>query len=100
MRGIVGELWWGGVPLGRAFWDHMLLRGTLINIVASIAALILLSADASNLVIAIFHFATVPWNFVLFVAVWRAAVRYEGPPQRANAARLAAAAWFVAALAV
>ncbi len=100
MRGIVGELWRGAAPLGRAFWDHMLLRGTLINIVASIVALILLSAGAADPVIAIVHFAPVPWNLVLLVAVWRAAARYDGPPDRANAARLAAAVWFAAALAV
>lgn len=100
MRGIVGELWRGEVPLGRAFWDHMLLRGTLVNILASIAALILLSAGAADPVVAIVHFAPVPWNLVLLVAVWRAAARYGGPPDRANGARLAAAVWFVAAFAV
>ncbi|MGE0255595.1 MAG: hypothetical protein AB7N54_10090 [Alphaproteobacteria bacterium] len=100
MGGIVGALWRGEVPLARAFWDHMLLRGTLLNLTATVAALILLASGVPTAVVAAVNFAPVPWNFVLLVAVWRAAARHDGPAERRSAARLAAAIWFVVAIAL
>ena len=91
------RLWRGDYPLARAFWDHAIIYGSLANLIATIAALGVLAANAPGLLsLAIFLIPT-PYNLVAAVGVWRSAARYRGPPVWANAARIAVIIWAVIA---
>lgn len=67
--------WHGSVPLSRVFWRDMLGVGTLINLLASLAALILLSQGLVPPMAVALHFAPIPYNLFLFMAVWRSPQR-------------------------
>jgi hypothetical protein len=64
----------------------MLAAGTLINLLASFAALMLASQGAPLAVAVVVHFAPLPYNLFLFLALWRL-------PGRPSLAAGAAAAW-------
>lgn len=76
------------MPLRRLLWRDMLGLGTVLNLLASIGALALLAAGAPGLAAAALHFAPVPCNVFLFVALWRR-------PDRPAWAVALAAAWVV-----
>lgn len=89
--------WLGQVPLDRLFWRDMLLVGTGISIASSAVALILLGLKMPlGLVLAV-HFAPVPYNIFLTIAVWRAA---EQSGAKASLMLLGSALWLVATVAV
>lgn len=87
--------WRGEANLTTVFWRDMLLVGTLINGVTSVAAIALLGAGASPILSAAVFFSPLPYNIFLFVSVWRAAERSNGAG--AAAAKLVAALWLTAA---
>jgi len=70
-----GRRWRGEVPLRRLFWRDMAALGTLINLVASLAALMLASQGAPAALAVALHFAPVPYNLFLAMAVWRSPQR-------------------------
>lgn len=82
--------WRGEVPLARMFWRDMIGVGSLLNLAASIGALILLAHGAPAGVAAALHFAPLPLNAFLFAAVWR-----NG--RRSPLTRTAALAWLLIA---
>jgi hypothetical protein len=71
----VKNLWRGELPLARVFWTDMLVVGTVVNIAATIAAMLLFVAGAPIAVGVAVHFAPLPYNLLLFFAVWQAASR-------------------------
>lgn len=73
--GYLRALWRGGVPLGRVFWTDMIAIGSLVNIGAAIVALVLFAADAPVWLGVGAYFAPLPYNLLLFTAVWRSAAR-------------------------
>ena len=90
MTGLIGffsSRWRGEVPLSRVFWLDMLGIGTVINLLASLAALILLSQKLDPRIAVALHFAPPPYNLFLFMVVWRA-------PRRTAFIGAVAAAWF------
>ena len=80
--------WRGQVPLRRLFWRDMLLAGSLVNLLATFAALMLVAQGAGVGMAALLHFAPLPFNLFLFVALQRA-------PQRTQAHLAAALLWLV-----
>ena len=70
----VRRLWRGELPLVRVFWTDMILIGSLVNIVGTAAAMLLFVSGALVLGV-IVHFAPVPYNILLFLAVWQSAAR-------------------------
>ncbi len=66
----------------------MLLIGTLVNLLATFAALIVASQGAPDPVAAIVHFAPLPLNLWLLMVVLRATPRMP-------LARIVGVAWFV-----
>jgi hypothetical protein len=71
----------------------MALVGTAISIASSVAALILLGLKLPlGLVLAV-HFAPVPYNIFLTIAVWRTAERAGGA--KASLMMLGAALWLL-----
>jgi hypothetical protein len=89
--------WLGHVSLDRLFWRDMMLVGTGINVASSAAALVLLGLKIPlGLVLAV-HFAPVPYNIFLTIAVWRTA---EQSGAKASLMLLGSALWLVATVAV
>ncbi len=72
----------------RLFWFDMLAVGTVINLFASFAALMLVSLGRGPTGAVALHFSTLPYNAFLLAAVWRF-------PAVSPAMRLGASAWFV-----
>lgn len=87
--------WQGEAPLGKVFWDDMLLVGTAVNVATTLLAMFLFSTAAPVALAVTIFFVPLPLNFFLAVAVWRSAG--AAPAATAFAARMAAIAWFVAA---
>lgn len=85
--------WRGDVPLGRLFWQDILIYGTTINIVAALFASFLFVQDAPTAVAAIIYFAPLPYNIFLFAALWKSAAAAAEPS--ASAARIAGLLWVV-----
>jgi len=69
----VHRLWRGELPLARAFWTDMILIGSLVNIVATAAAMLLFVSGVPVALGVIVHFAPLPYNILLFLAVWQSA---------------------------
>lgn len=76
--------WQGQVALGTLLWRDMLGVGTVLNLLASVGALGLAAAGAGGAWAVALHFAPVPYNLFLFLALWRR------PDRPAWAAALAA----------
>ncbi|WP_246135802.1 hypothetical protein [Mesorhizobium intechi] len=96
-RSFFRSRWLGQVPIERLFWLDMLLVGTGISIASSIVALILLVLKMPlGLVLAV-HFAPVPYNIFLTIAVWRTA---EQSSAKASLMLLGSALWLIATVVV
>ena len=90
--------WRGEAPLARVFWNDMLLAGTIVNVISTLLAVLLLTTGASTPLVALVHFSPLPVNLFLVVAVWRSAESAAGTA--ALAARIVALAWLLAATAL
>jgi hypothetical protein len=88
----------GQIPLRIVFVRDMLLIGTAVNVVAGMAGLMLIAAEASTNVALGGYFAPLPLNIFLLFAVWRRAA--EVGKVGALMARLVSALWFALALIV
>lgn len=84
--GNVVRRWRGEVALRTLFWRDMLGIGTVINESASSVALMAVSQGVDIRVAAALHFAPMPYNLFLFMAVWRS-------PNRTALTGGIAAAW-------
>lgn len=71
----------------------MLGVGTAINIGATFLALVAAIQGASTGIVAVLHFAPLPYNFFLFAALWRM-------PHRPAVAAVIAVEWFAAVLVI
>ncbi|HEV2900293.1 MAG TPA: hypothetical protein VGX71_21145 [Pseudaminobacter sp.] len=87
--------WRGEAPLDRLFWRDMVLFGSLLNVLATAAAILMLGLKAPLVVVLAVHFFPVPYNLFLFAAVWRTADAAGNA--RAAFFRSAALLWLVAA---
>jgi hypothetical protein len=88
-----GSRWQGLVPLDRLFWRDMVVVGTAINVASSVVALILLGLKLPLVVVLAVHFAPVPYNIFLTLAVWRIAEKAGGA--KASAMMLGSALWLI-----
>ncbi|WP_274627080.1 hypothetical protein [Arvimicrobium flavum] len=93
--GFFRSRWRGEVALGTLFWRDMAVVGTAINLATTLLALALLGLGFSLAVSLAAHLAPLPYNFFLFLAVWRTSDRAGG--WVAQLAPLGAAAWLVVA---
>lgn len=66
-----GERWRGQVPLSQLFWRDMLIVGSVINLFTGFIALMIAAQGSELWVAATVHFATLPYNVFLVLAVWR-----------------------------
>lgn len=79
--------WRGEAPLDRLFWRDMVLFGTILNLITTAAAILLLGLKAPMAAVLAVHFSPLPYNIFLFASVWRTA----------DAAGIAKAAFFKSA---
>jgi hypothetical protein len=85
----------GGLPLGRAFWVWGILGGALVNLFATLAAVVLVTAELPPWLAALAFAAPIPWNILLLVGVWRSAQRPEVSRGAGLTAQLGIAVWVV-----
>ncbi len=71
LPGFFTRRWHGDIALPVLFWRDMLLVGTLVNLAASIAAMIVAATGAPLAIAVAVHFAPLPYNLFLFLAVTR-----------------------------
>ena len=64
--------WRGAVPMRTVFWRDMLAVGTAANLLATFIALMAASQGAPGWAAVVIHFAPMPYNVFLCVAVARA----------------------------
>jgi hypothetical protein len=89
----VVALWKGEVPLGQAFWGYAVVYGTIINIVATAAAVAAVAAGLPDAVGIGLFLVPVPYILTAVVGVMRSANRYQGPPKWAGLAKMAVVVW-------
>jgi hypothetical protein len=80
------ERWQGRVPWRVLFWRDMLVLGTLVNLAATLLAVVAAIQGATTVVVALLHFAPLPYNLFLFAALHRSS-------RRPDLAVIAAVAW-------
>lgn len=80
--------WNGQASWRELLWNDMLGVGTVVNVLATFLALGAAINGADTAVVALLHFAPLPYNFFLFASLWRT-------PQRPAFATIIAAAWLV-----
>jgi len=72
-RAYIGARWNGRIPPRRLVWWEVLTVGTLVNAVAGLASLILLTRGIDGGTWVALHFLLLPYNVFLLLAVWRTA---------------------------
>lgn len=86
-------LWKGQIPLARAFWGYAIIYGTLANLIATVAALMLAVVKVPPAVPVCVFLIPAPYIIVAATGVWRSAESYDGPRRWAILARVTAVFW-------
>lgn len=97
MPGPVMRIWRGEVPLAGVFWGYAILYGSLLNLVATGAALALMAAGLPIAIGVALFFLPVVYSVVILVGVWRSADRFQGERIWADLAKLGVVAWAILA---
>ncbi len=82
------RLWTGELPLARAFWGYAVVGGLAVNLVTSLLFIYLLVLDRPVSAVLAGYGASVPFNLLVLVGVWRAAGRHPGERAHADLARV------------
>jgi hypothetical protein len=69
--GFIGSRWRGEASAVVVYWRDMLAIGSLINLSTSFVALLLAAQGVNLWIAAAVHFAVLPYNIFLVVALWR-----------------------------
>jgi hypothetical protein len=88
-RHFLARRWRGEVSFRRLFWFDMLAVATVLNLFASFGALMLAAFGAHPATVLALHFAPMPYNVFLFLALWRL-------PGRPAEAAAVGAVWLLA----
>jgi len=67
----IGKRWRGETTLIKLYWRDMLIVGSVINLFTGFIALMIAAQGGELWVAATVHFATLPYNVFLVLAVWR-----------------------------
>lgn len=89
MTAFFARRWRGEIPLRVLLWRDMLAVGSVINLLASFAALALAALHMDLRLAFAVHLAPMPYNLFLVIALWRS-------PQRDALASVIALAWLAA----
>ena len=69
--GFIGSRWRGEASAAALYWRDMLIVGSLLNLFTGFAALMLAAQGIELVIAAVVHFALLPYNVFLVVALWR-----------------------------
>ncbi|MBA2723097.1 MAG: hypothetical protein H0W48_13925 [Methylibium sp.] len=89
-RGFFARRWRGERPAAMLFWHDIVVVASLLNLLASFAALMLMAQRAPMGLPVALHFAPLPYNLFLCLALWRHAAC-------SRTLAWAAGLWFLAA---
>jgi hypothetical protein len=78
------KLWRGEIPLEEAFWTYAVVWGIAVNVLTSLAFLILVTMDFPIAAFIAGYGLSLPYNVVATVGVCRAAARDESGSQGAK----------------
>lgn len=93
IRRFIENRWTGRINRHQVFWRDMLITGSLVNLLLTFIAMMLLAQGLSVGLAVMLHFAALPYNLFLLCALWR-----WSPPS--GIARGLAVAWFLAMLVI
>lgn len=71
MAAYLGRRWRGETSLTRLYWLDMMGVGSFLNVFTGFGALMLAAQGADVRIAAAMHFAMLPYNTFLVVALWR-----------------------------
>lgn len=71
MTSFFGKRWRGETSLSKLYWRDMLIVGSVINLYAGFIALMIAAKGGAIWVAAMVHFAILPYNMFLVLALWR-----------------------------
>ena len=97
LRQWLADLWNGRVSMSRVFWEYAICFGTVLNLLTTIASFALVAGDYPGWLAVVVFLVPAPYNLLMIVAVWKSAMRYEGPQYWATLARAFIIVWAVAA---
>ena len=83
----------GELPLGEAFWLWGILGGGVVNLFATLLAVMLLAFDAPAWLAALAFAAPIPVNVGLLVGVWRSSAQPGIAADSRLIARICMAVW-------
>lgn len=69
--GYFGSRWRGAAHLSQLYWRDMMIVGSFINLFTGFTALMIAAQGGDLRVAAMVHFATLPYNVFLVLALWR-----------------------------
>ena len=75
--GFIGSRWRGETSAAVVYWRDVLAVGSIINLFTGFAALMLAAQGVNLLIAAVVHFAMLPYNVFLVVALWRTPSRTQ-----------------------
>jgi len=78
------RLWKGDIPLEAAFWTYAVIGGIAVNVVTSLAFLILITMDLTLAAFVAGYAISLPYNLIATVGVCRAAAGAESGSLRAK----------------
>ena len=78
------RLWRGEIPLEEAFWTYAVIGGIAVNVLTSLAFLILITVDLPFAAFIAGYAFSLPYNLVATMGVCRAAARDDSDSQRAK----------------
>jgi len=84
-------LWRGELSLQIAFWNWAVFGGTIINLVSSTLFILLMLNDQLIVAFIVGYGFSLPYNFLVFVGVWRSAEQYTGDQRWAELAKITTA---------
>jgi hypothetical protein len=71
VSGYFGSRWRGEARLRQLYWRDMMIVGSIINLFTGFMALMIAAQGGDLWVAAMVHFATLPYNVFLVLALWR-----------------------------
>ena len=87
------QLWLGQLPLGEAFWRWLITYDLILNLAATLSAIMLIVAEAPIVLAVIVHLLPLPYSLFAAIGVWRSADGFEGNPSLAAAAKIVIIMW-------
>lgn len=82
------SLWRGELPLSQAFWGWAVLGGLLVNLATTFGFYLLVMRDELIPALLVGYGLSLPYNFLVFVGVWRSANAYQGEKMWADLAKI------------